>query len=353
MPTEPTECSPQQSCQPAAEEEELRQPQKDVRLFRKQPNQYPQTPLGYSRAYIAKTGPARPAPENKKPATSSSSSRSSSSVLQDGCPVPAYPPAPPLSAGKQDAEESSGLAQTPRPPSFSETQREKQLRRERSKTNREVVGTRSIAGAGASDSADAEREPMADDLDEATVADTQATCSSSHTTDAATILDHLSVRSRRRITQLEAVEAAYKDGRLSKQVYEQAQRDLRQLDSQEMAREERVSPLKPLPAAVCAECSVCAVDSESDSDSDPGSCAGAGAPRPVTDGGTATIRGTAAERETRYTAPGRHGHSTGVAAAVAKSAAGAKRFRAASSQCATRAGEATRRTEDSAAAAKG
>ena len=109
-------------------------------------SRYPQTPLGYSRAYVAKTGPPRPAPENKKPAASSRSSRSSSSsAVQDGCPVPSYPPAPPPSAGEKDAAESSGPAQTPRPPSFSETQREKQLRRERSKTTREAVGTRTFS----------------------------------------------------------------------------------------------------------------------------------------------------------------------------------------------------------------
>jgi hypothetical protein len=46
-----------------------------------------------------------------------------------------------------------------------------------------------------------------------------------------------------RSAQIEAVEGAFKDGRLSKEVYEQAQKDLRRLEAQEKAREERVSRL--------------------------------------------------------------------------------------------------------------
>jgi hypothetical protein len=44
-----------------------------------------------------------------------------------------------------------------------------------------------------------------------------------------------------RSVQIEAVEAAFKDGKLSKEVYEMAQEDLLRLEAQEKAREESVS----------------------------------------------------------------------------------------------------------------
>lgn len=230
MPTEPTECSPQTVCRGAAAEEELRQPQKDVKIFRRQQNQT-HAPLGYSRSYVAKTGPKRPRPQNKKPSTARSGTStknqqktSRSTGTENGCPVPPYPPAP-SSDEKDPVESPSSTVARPttvsRPPSFTETQREKHLRREKrgTKTDRGVAstgreadadpdgGTYTSGGQGES-STESERLQSLDDADEEIAATgTGASCTSSRSADeiasdqaqqtrmdAAAILEHLSLQ---------------------------------------------------------------------------------------------------------------------------------------------------------------